>query len=237
VIGVITQVGPKLTEIAINRGMLPGHQDLTVVAVMAGLYALSVLVTALAQRWQVQVTGRLAAGVMNDLRVKVFTHLQRLSLDFFTDEKAGVIMSRMTSDIENLQQLVQDGLSQFAIQGLTMVVITVVLFTLNVQLALITVLLVLPILTVLSLWFRTRSEQGYGWWPPTTASTTTSCTTATSWATTAPRTTTRPVSTRCTDREHSSSASWARPPSSPSAAPWWPTTGSRSGRWWRSSCT
>ena len=86
---------------------------------------MSVAVTAVAQRWQVQVTGRLAAGVMNDLRVKVFTHLQRLSLDFFTDEKAGVIMTRMTSDIENLQQLLQDGLAQFAIQALTMVVITV----------------------------------------------------------------------------------------------------------------
>ena len=60
---------------------------------------------------QVAVTGRLAAWVMNDLRVKVFTHLQRMSLDFYTDEKAGVIMTRMTSDIENLQQLLQDGLA------------------------------------------------------------------------------------------------------------------------------
>ena len=75
---------------------------------------------------------------MNDLRVKVFTHLQRLSLDFFTAEKAGVLMSRMTSDIENLQQLLQDGLAQFAIQGLTMVVIAVILFTTNVRLAFIT---------------------------------------------------------------------------------------------------
>ena len=39
------------------------------------------------------------------------------------------MMSRMTSDIENLQQLIQDGLAQFAIQGLTMIVITVILFT------------------------------------------------------------------------------------------------------------
>ena len=62
---------------------------------------------------------------MNDLRVKVFAHLQRLSLGFFTEEKAGVVMSRMTSDIENLQQLLQDGLAQLAIQALTMVVITV----------------------------------------------------------------------------------------------------------------
>jgi ATP-binding cassette, subfamily B, bacterial len=161
VIGVITQVGPKLTEIAINRGMLPGHTDFAVVALMASLYALSVLITGMAQRWQVKATGRLAAGVMNDLRIKVFTHLQRLSLDFYTDEKAGVIMSRMTSDIENLQQLVQDGLSQFAIQALTMIVITCVLFTLNVKLALITVVLVLPILTFMSLWFRRESERGY----------------------------------------------------------------------------
>ena len=71
----------------------------------------------------VQVTGRLAAWVMNDLRVNVFTHLQRLGLDFYTEEKAGVIMTRMTSDIENLQQLLQDGLAQFAVQGLTMIVI------------------------------------------------------------------------------------------------------------------
>ena len=81
-----------------------------------------------------KVTGRLAARVMNDLRTRVFTHLQRLGLDFYTDEKAGVIMTRMTSDIENLQQLLQDGLAQFAVQGLTMIVITIILFTMNVRL-------------------------------------------------------------------------------------------------------
>ena len=108
-----------------------------------------------------RVTGRLAAWVMNDLRVKVFSHLQRLSLDFFTDEKAGVIMTRMTSDIENLQQLLQDGLAQFAMQGLTMVIITIILFTINVELAWITVLLVVPILVAMSLWFRVTSERGY----------------------------------------------------------------------------
>ena len=47
---------------------------------------------------------------MFELRVRVFAHLQRLSLDYYTDEKAGVIMTRMTSDIESLQQLLQDGL-------------------------------------------------------------------------------------------------------------------------------
>ena len=70
-------------------------------------------------------------------------------------------MTRMTSDIENLQQLLQDGLAQFAIQGLTMVVITVILFTTNVTLAFITVVLVVPALVAMSLWFRVASERGY----------------------------------------------------------------------------
>jgi ATP-binding cassette subfamily B protein len=67
----------------------------------------------------------------------------------------------MTSDIENLQQLLQDGLWQFAIQGLTMVVITVILFLTNVRLAFITVVLILPVLILISLWFRRSSERGY----------------------------------------------------------------------------
>jgi len=99
--------------------------------------------------------------VMYDLRIKVFTHFQRLSLDFFTEEKAGVLMSRMTSDIENLQQLLQDGLAQFAMQGLTMMIITIALFSTNVVLAAWTVLLVIPTLVILTIWFHTSSEKGY----------------------------------------------------------------------------
>jgi len=160
VISITAQTGPKLTEIAINDGMYP-HKDFAVVVAMAAAYLVFIVITALAQRFQVQVTGRLAAWVMNDLRVKVFAHLQRLSLGFFTEEKAGVVMSRMTSDIENLQQLLQDGLSQLAIQALTMVVITVILFTTNVALATITVLLIVPALVLASLWFKRASERGY----------------------------------------------------------------------------
>ncbi|MGH9092883.1 MAG: ABC transporter ATP-binding protein, partial [Acidimicrobiales bacterium] len=162
VIALVAQAGPKLTEVAITDGMVGPHKSMTVIVVTAVLYLVAVGLTALAQRWQAEVTGRLAASVMNALRVRVFAHIQRLSLDYFTAEKAGVIMTRMTSDIENLQQLLQDGLSQFAVQTLTMVVITVLLFTMNVQLALITVLLVVPVLTVLSIWFRAASERGYG---------------------------------------------------------------------------
>jgi ATP-binding cassette subfamily B protein len=171
VVSLANQAGPALIDFAITHGMgspafsdgrfVTGPKDYTTIVVCAVLFFAAIGVSAVAQRNQVRVTGRLAAWVMNDLRIKIFTHLQRMSLDFYTEEKAGVIMTRMTSDIENLQQLLQDGLASFAVQGLTMVVITAILFVLDVRLAIITVLIVVPVLTALSLWFRLASERGY----------------------------------------------------------------------------
>ncbi|MHB1911460.1 MAG: ABC transporter transmembrane domain-containing protein, partial [Acidimicrobiales bacterium] len=160
VVAVVNQAGPKLIDVGITDGM-GRHRDMKTILVVGLLYLLSIAITAIAQRFQVMTTGRLAAWVLNDLRVKIFAHLQRLALDFYTEEKAGVIMTRMTSDIQNLQQLLQDGLSSLAVQGLTMLVITAILFSMNVKLALITILLIVPILTAVSLWFRSASEHGY----------------------------------------------------------------------------
>jgi ATP-binding cassette subfamily B protein len=98
---------------------------------------------------------------MHDIRVRVFTHLQRLGLDFYTDEKGGVVMTRMTSDIENLQQLLQDGLVQIAVQALTMCVIAGLLLSMNVTLAVLTIALTVAPLLLLSVWFRSRSQQAY----------------------------------------------------------------------------
>jgi ATP-binding cassette subfamily B protein len=178
IVSLANQAGPALIDYAITHGMgsptlKPGHlplgpkdfligpKDFATIVVCAVLFFGAILLSSVAQRNQVRVTGRLAAWVMNDLRIKIFTHLQRMSLDFYTEEKAGVIMTRMTSDIENLQQLLQDGLASFAVQGLTMVVITAILFSLNVRLAIVTVLVVVPVLSALSIWFRSASERGY----------------------------------------------------------------------------
>jgi len=98
---------------------------------------------------------------MHDMRIRVFHQIQRMSLDYFTEEKAGVIMTRMTSDIEALQQLLQDGLAQFALQGLTMVAVIAVLVADSPELALITLALIMPLLTAFSLWFRRTSHLGY----------------------------------------------------------------------------
>ena len=161
IVSITNQAGPKLIDIGIDQGMTGPHKNFAVVAAAAGLFLLAIAITALAQRLQAKVTGRLAARVMHDLRIRVFTHLQRLGLDYYTDEQSGVIMTRMTSDIENLQQLLQDGLAQLAVQALTMVVITIILFTMDVKLTLITLALVVPALTAGSLWFRAASERGY----------------------------------------------------------------------------
>ena len=98
---------------------------------------------------------------MYRLRVRIFSHLQRLSLDFYTKEKAGVLMTRMTSDIETLSILFQEGLVSIAVQSLTLIVITTILFIYNPVLAAITVFVVIPFTFALSVWFRRRSEVGY----------------------------------------------------------------------------
>jgi ATP-binding cassette subfamily B protein len=98
---------------------------------------------------------------MYGLRVRVFSHLQRLSMDFYTESKAGVLLSRMTSDIESLSVLLQEGFVNLMVQALTLVFVTAVLFYYNVELALVVVVVVVPPLLALTLWFRSASSRGY----------------------------------------------------------------------------
>ncbi len=68
IISVFNQAGPTLIGIGINRGLGP-HKDMGVIVVVSVLYLVAVAITAVAQRFMTEVTGRLAAWVMNDLRV------------------------------------------------------------------------------------------------------------------------------------------------------------------------
>jgi ATP-binding cassette subfamily B protein len=153
------QAGPLLTQRAIDKGILAKSTEVLVVT--AVIYALSVVVSMIASSWRVAWTGKVGESLLYDLRVRVFSHLQRLSIDFFTGEKAGRVMTRMTSDIEALSQLFQDGIVNLAVQGLTMVIVTVILFVLNPALAAITVLLVVPAMTIATIWYRSASDRGY----------------------------------------------------------------------------
>lgn len=156
----LLQAGPLLTQIGIDDGVTQGDRGVLVAVALA--YFVTIGLHAGISWFRVRYTGALGEGLSKSLRVRVFSHLQRQSLDFYTDEKAGVLMTRMTSDIEALSQLFQEGLVSFAVQGLTLVVITVILFLLNPTLAAITLALVLPITLLLSNWFRRRSDAAYG---------------------------------------------------------------------------
>ena len=153
------QAGPLLTQIGLDRAILPGRVDVLVWVAVA--YALAIGVNTAASAARVAYTGRLGERLMYRLRVRVFSHFQRQSLDFFTDEKAGVLLTRMTSDIDALAALFQDGLVNLAVQVLTLLVITVVLVILDPTLAAITLLVVVPAMFGLTLWFRSASEVGY----------------------------------------------------------------------------
>lgn len=153
------QAGPLLTQIGIDHGVLAGRYSVVVVATM--VYLASILLHALTSRRRINYTGDLGEGLLYELRLRVFSHFQRQSLDFFTGEKAGVLMTRMTSDIEALSVLFQEGLINFGVQALTLLVITGVLFFLNPTLALVAVAVSLPTTVLITLWFRKASDVGY----------------------------------------------------------------------------
>ncbi len=155
---VTSNVGPWLTGRGLDVALKGRFHTL---AVFAAIYLFSVAAATATGRVRLAWTGRVGERLMMALRVRVFTHLQRLGLDFYTREKAGRIMTRMTSDIENLQQLFSDGIVQLVVQGLTLVVVSAVLFTMNVRLAAYTVGIVVPVLTVFTLWFRARSDVAF----------------------------------------------------------------------------
>ncbi|GAA2539374.1 hypothetical protein GCM10010435_03360 [Winogradskya consettensis] len=155
----LLQVGPFLLQIGIDHGITGRNMPILIAATVA--FVAAVLLTGVATAARMRQSGKLAASTTRDLRIRIFAHLQRMSLDYYTTEKAGVTMTRMTSDVEALQSLIGDGFAQFGIQALTMVVVTAVLFHYNAELAIITLLLVVPPLLLLSLWFRRAADKGY----------------------------------------------------------------------------
>ncbi|GIF17671.1 ATP-binding cassette subfamily B protein [Actinoplanes tereljensis] len=155
----LLQAGPYLVQVGIDHGI--ADRNLRVLVIATICFVAAVLLTGVATAVRMRKSGVLAASATRDLRIRIFAHLQRMSLDYYTREKAGVTMTRMTSDVESLQSLLQDGFAQFLIQGLTMVVVTGVLFHYNPELAIITLVLVVPPLTAASLWFRHAADRGY----------------------------------------------------------------------------
>ncbi|HZT92603.1 MAG TPA: ABC transporter ATP-binding protein [Gaiellaceae bacterium] len=109
---------------------------------------------------QTYYTGWTGERMLADLRNQLFRHLQRLSLGFYERNRAGVIISRLTNDVEALDQLVMDGVTSLVQNTLTLAGSAVVLFFLDWRLALAT-LTVMPAMTLATAWFRKRSSRAY----------------------------------------------------------------------------
>jgi ATP-binding cassette subfamily B protein len=105
-------------------------------------------------------TGWVGERILADLRVHLFSHLQKLSLGFFERNRAGVIISRLTNDVEAIDQLVTDGVTSLVQNVLTLVGTAVILFILDWRLALATCA-VIPLMSVATAIFRKRNARAY----------------------------------------------------------------------------
>ncbi|MCB0828968.1 MAG: ABC transporter ATP-binding protein [Solirubrobacterales bacterium] len=149
---------PYLAGKAIDSGILADDEAALIRIVVA--FAVVTVAFALASYAQSYLVGWIGTRVLQDLREQVFIHLQKLSIGFFTRNRPGALISRMTNDIEALNQLISQGIVTLFSNLLTLVGVVVVLVLLDWRLALIT-FAVLPLLFITGMVFRAFSAGAF----------------------------------------------------------------------------
>jgi len=149
---------PPLAKIAIDDGIIPG--DLSVLYLVVGAFLVSALVAWGASSLQTYFVGWVGQRALQDLRVQIFAHLQRMSVGFYSRRQSGVLISRITNDVQALDHLVSDGIVTLFQSSLMLIGTVAVLFVLDAQLALV-IFVVIPILFLASIAFRVASADAY----------------------------------------------------------------------------
>jgi ABC-type multidrug transport system fused ATPase/permease subunit len=149
---------PFLAGRAIDAGI--ETKDLSALDWIGAAFVASAIVYAVATYAETYLVGWVGTRALQDLRERIFTHIQGMSIGFFTRNSPGVLISRMTNDVEALQQLVTDGVVTIFSSTLTLVGVVVILLLLDVKLALIT-FLTFPLLAIASVIFRIVSAGAY----------------------------------------------------------------------------
>ena len=149
---------PALAQFAIDRGITPGDKGMLLLAV--GLFVIAGLVGWLAGYYQTYLSSWVGERVLLDLRTDTFRHLMRLELGYHERTPTGRTVSRLTSDIEALEQLVTDGVTSLVINGLTFIGVVIILFSYDVELALLT-FVIFPALAIATALFRVYSTRAY----------------------------------------------------------------------------
>jgi len=151
-------VPPYLAGVAIDDGIRDGDTGALTIILVAFLAA--ALVNWGATYVQTYLINWVGQRALQDLRLELFEHLQRLSIGFYSRRKTGVLISRITNDVQALDQLVTEGISTLVSATLTLVGTAVILVVLDPGLALVT-FLTFPLLLVGSLAFRIASSGAY----------------------------------------------------------------------------
>jgi ATP-binding cassette subfamily B protein len=154
--------GPLLVRYGIDVGIgaASGEPDGSALDRAVIAYVLVAAIAYVVFRAQVLILARVGESFLRDLRKRLFAHLQRLSMSFYDREQAGVVVSRMTSDIDSLQELVQIGLLMFVTNGLILVLSIVVLGVVSWQLMAVC-LIALPAVIAASIKFQRDSNRAY----------------------------------------------------------------------------
>jgi len=149
---------PFLAKYAVDDGIR--KHDLGLLWWIVGAFVVAGLLNWAMSYVQTYLTGWVGERILADLRNALFRHLQRLSLGFYERTRAGVIISRLTNDVEAIDQLVTDGVTSLVQNSLTLIGTAIILFVLDWRLALAT-LAVIPLMSIATVIFRVRSTRAY----------------------------------------------------------------------------
>lgn len=153
-----TIIGPLLLRYGIDEGIAKGDRGALNLAI--GIYIVVVIVALIGSRQQYIFVNRAGEGFLRSLRLRLFAHIQRQGLAFFDRNKAGVLVSRMTADMESMSELVQWGLLQFVSAAILLVFALIVLLIMSWELTLLG-LLVMPFIIVATRRFQRDSNEAY----------------------------------------------------------------------------
>jgi ATP-binding cassette, subfamily B, bacterial len=152
---------PFLVGLAIDLGIRPGGRaDLRVLVALVVMLASTMSIAAISNRAFLILSGRIGQDILYDLRLRLFDHIQKLSISFFERYTSGRIIARLTSDIDALQELLATGLSSVVTALLSIVAIALILLWLDLRLGLAT-LVAFPLIVLLTQWFRSQSALSY----------------------------------------------------------------------------
>ncbi len=156
--GALQLVGPFLTQHVIDVA-IPAH-DIAAVKFAALLYAMSLLLEFGMTYGQTWFTALLGQNVMRDLRLQLFSHLQRLPIAFFDRNPAGRLVTRVTSDVETLNELFTAGVVSGMGDLFTLVAISVAMLVTDWRLSLVS-FAVIPLVVLVSHLFRVNVREAY----------------------------------------------------------------------------